>query len=247
MKIFDIAMSASLVIWLCSGCSETNFATGGDPQQNNQSATKRKDGRTDDKNDNNGQGDENDKDDGGTDSDQNVTGDDDSDIDLAIGEGSDSGENGGDISIDESEKNKPIAVDVEFSRQADHAAWTNCLYVTVNSEPEMYLGCNKVDINTTKTLTLKSKPFCNIFKFRLTSNGPTNFTTASANNVRYENNDAENVANFKGIKFFPYGEDGVGAHINDNGDGNNHTDTSFRIVGFKNINYSIENTEKVCN
>lgn len=169
-----------------------------------------------------------------------VKGDDDSDVDLA--ESGDDDE----IDVDESEVIKDLSIDIDFTRLADNAGWTNCLYITVNSEAEIYLGCNKGDLNPKKTLTVKSKPFCNVFKFRLTSNGATNFTTGSSANVRYETNNIENMAFFKGIKFFPVGEDGIGAHVNDNGDDKNHTDTSFQIVGIKGINYQIENTIKSC-
>ncbi len=151
-------------------------------------------------------------------------------------------------------KVKEIYLQVNFSRFNDHASWNNCLWLTINDKPEggLYLGCNHVDVDINRTLTLKGGSFCNKFKFKLASNDVFNFSTSvfpPGMPPRFANNADQDLENFKGFKFYVTPEEGpnvLGAHVNDNGDGNAWSDTSFKITGLAGVRYEIENTSKKC-
>ncbi len=138
-------------------------------------------------------------------------------------------------------------VKINLQRKADKAAWNNCLLLSINDGPQINAGCNKTGgINKTTVLTVKSKPSCNKIRFILNSNNKLNFSTANKKNIRVESNATENLANFRGFKMYRQSEDALLVLTNDNGDRENHSDTTFVMSGLSQVNYYIENAEANC-
>lgn len=139
-----------------------------------------------------------------------------------------------------------LPVDIKFSRYPDNAAWNNCVRVKVNDQPEVEVGCNKDSLDRVTSFKMKRKPACNLISIRLYSNGNFNFSTENPASVRVEDNAIENLAYLKGFKFFKESADILLGLVNDNGDGNDHTDTTFRLTGMAAISYKIENSGMIC-
>jgi hypothetical protein len=126
----------------------------------------------------------------------------------------------------------------------------NCVGLKVNEALEQELACNDDDTNRTEAFRLLSKPGCNALSFSLRSVAPagtsTVISTSNASSVRVEDNDMENLANFRGFKFHVLANGDLLGMVNDNGDDNNLSDMTFTIRGLERVDYGIENTSLNC-
>ncbi len=140
-----------------------------------------------------------------------------------------------------------VSIQIDFTRFPDNAAWNNCMSIKVNDDADVEVGCNKDASHRVTPIVFKEKPFCNVVRMTMTSNGSFNFSTQNADNVRVANNSDEDLRNFEGFKFYKENNNQLLGLVNDNGDRNNASDTTFRLTGLEQINYRIENGENSCN
>ena len=132
--------------------------------------------------------------------------------------------------------NKPADVDIPFSvkRYPDDAHRKNCLYMQINDEPELSLGCNKD--NFAPVVIMKAQPFpsCNKIRLVMISGASRLRTTKDASQVqRYFKIEKINPSHYK-------------IQCNDNND-SNYNDLNLEIQADpQKISMYIENFEPTC-
>lgn len=127
---------------------------------------------------------------------------------------------------------KVIKASFNVSRQADTAAWTNCLKVQINGGAEIDLGCNHGAIVPTVTADALAKPKCNVVRLILYSNGKKNRTTENPDHIAND------------FRITKLGTNSFKVQCNDNRD-NDFNDLNLSISS-ADANLSIENTNFTC-
>lgn len=121
-----------------------------------------------------------------------------------------------------------------IARQDDTAGNNNCLFFSINKQPEQALGCNKSGgVPGTITVKAKPKPNCNIIHLRLTTNGYEAWKTSNASDIS---------------KFFQLRKSGTKLVLkaNDNDD-NDFNDLNMTFDGHGLTNLMVENSKMPCN
>jgi hypothetical protein len=123
---------------------------------------------------------------------------------------------------------------MQFTRLADTARNTNCLYVSINNGAEQLLGCNKGPATPAPSFMVQPKPACNTVRLRMTTNNRQAWTTQ---------NQADVSSFFKPPTILGPGK--IRIQCNDNGD-KDFNDMNLVMDGLGLIQFTIENSTVPC-